>query len=227
VEKSIHHIEPKLGEGIYIVKDVAKILHLDYQKTYRWMVGYWGTQGGLDEDTQYTFGEIGNRAINFFSLIEFYTFFKLREKGISSIQIRKLHGELSRLFNTSYPFAIANDFFIENRKTKKFIYYDYLETLIKLDKKHQFSLGFVEKFLEKIEFEDNLAVRFFPLTNSKNVVVDPQHQFGQPIISGTNIKTQTIFSLYNGGETLENISILYNISKDKVDDAIAFQKAAA
>lgn len=225
VKKAIRLIEPKLGEGIYIVKDVAKILHLDYEKTYRWIVGYWGRS--LDENIRYTFGDLDNRAINFFSLIEFYTFFKLREKGLSSTQIRKLHCKLSELLNTSYPFAIAQDYFIEGRKTKKFIYYTYLENLIKLDNKLQFSLRFMEKFLEKIEFDDNnLAVKFFPLPNSKNIVVDPKHQFGQPIIVGTNIKTQTLFSLYRGGETLEDISILYNISIDKVEDAVAFQKAA-
>ncbi len=85
----------------------------------------------------------------------------------------------------------------------------------------------MEEFFEKIEFDDNnIAVRFFPLANSRNVVVDPKHQFGQPVISGTNIKIQTIFSLYQGGETLKDISSLYDISIDKVKDAIAFQKAA-
>lgn len=226
---NIYDIKPKIGEGIYIVKDVSKILHLDYEKVYRWIVGYWG--GNLDTNFNYVFGDTNNRAINFYSLIEFYTFFKLREKGLSSTQIRKLHNKLSEILNTPYPFAIAQDYFVEERKTKKtkkkFVYYTYLNSLIKLDSKQQFSLKFMQKFLEKIEFDDkNLAVRFFPLTNSRNVVVDPKHQFGQPVIFGTNIKTQTLFNLYRGGETLENISILYNISIDKVEDAINFQNAA-
>lgn len=221
----VYHIEPKLGEGIYLVKDVAKILHLDYAKTNRWIVGYWGS--GLDENTQYTFGEVGNRAINFFSLIEFYTFFKLREKGVSSIEIKKLHKELSQVFSTPYPFAKANDFFVDGRKFKTFVYYGHLDNVIKLDKKHQISFKFIEKFLDKIEFDDNnIATRFFPLANSKNIVVDPKYQFGQPIVFGTNIKTQTLFSLYKGGETLEDIGSLYNLSVDKVQDAITFQKAA-
>lgn len=232
MKQAIEYIQPKLGEGIYLVRDVAKILRLDYAKTSRWIAGYWGS--GLDENVQYTFGDIGNRAINFLSLIEFYTFFKLREKGISSTEIKKLHNTLSGVFNTKYPFAIAHDFFIESRrskspnaKAKKNIYYSYFENLIKHDNKQQFSLRFMEKFFERVEFnDDNLAVRFFPLENSKNVVVDPKHQFGQPVISGTNIKTQTLFSLYKGGETVEDISSLYNLPVDKVSDAIAFQNAA-
>lgn len=223
------NITPKIGEGVYLVKDVSKILHLDYEKVYRWLAGYWS--GNLNKDINYTFGEPGNRAINFYSLIEFYTFFTLREKGLSSTQVKKLHAKLSGLLHTPYPFAVAQDYYVEDRKTKKtkkkFVYYTYLDSLIKLDEKHQFSFDFMEKFLERIDFdENNLAVRFYPLPNSKNVVVDPKHQFGQPVVSGTNIKTQTLFSLYQGGETVENISILYNLPIKKVEDAISFQNAA-
>jgi uncharacterized protein (DUF433 family) len=229
LKPSVKHIKPQIGEGIYLVKDVSKILDLDYQKVYRWIVGYWS--GSLNENVNYTFGENDNRAINFYSLIEFYTFFKLREKGVSSIEIRRLHTELSKTLKTNYPFAIAQDYNVENRKTEKtkktFVYYTYLNTLIKFDKRKQFSFGFMEKFLERIEFdENNMAMRFFPMCNSKNVVVDPKHQFGQPVITGTNIKAQTLFNLYRGGESLQDISSLYNISLEKVKDAISFQNAA-
>jgi uncharacterized protein (DUF433 family) len=234
------YIKAALGEGIFLIKDVSKILDLDYEKVYRWIVSYWGND--LNDEVVYTFGEDDNRAINFYSLIEFYTFFKLREKGLSTTEIKNFHAELSKILNSKYPFAIAQDYFIEQRKVKrkktsqmgilppkikKFIYYTYFDSLIKFDSKKQFSLKFMEKFLDKIEFdENNLAAKFYPLTNSKNIVVDPKHQFGQPVVTGTNIKTQTLFNLYNGGETLENISILYNISTDKVKDAITFQNAA-
>lgn len=223
------NIKAKLGEGIYLVRDVSKILKLDYEKVYRWIVGYW--TGNLQEHYNYTFGEQNNKAINFYSLIEFYTFFKLREKGLGSNEIKKLHSELSVLLKTPYPFAIAQDYYVETRKTlktkKTFVYYTYLESTIKRSNKKQFSLDFIKTFLDKVEFdENNLATRFFPLHNSKNVVVDPRHQFGQPVISGTNIKTQTIFNLYRGGESIENLSILYNVSVNKVQDAISFQNAA-
>src|SRR5689334_17741636 len=110
---SVQYIEPRLGEGIFLAKDVSKILKIDYDKTYRWMVGYWGS--GLEENIHYTFGDIGNRAINFLSLIEFYTFFKLREQGATTLQIRKLHNELRLRLGTNYPFATNRNIFIEER----------------------------------------------------------------------------------------------------------------
>jgi len=227
LEKTKHiDIEPKLGDGIFLIKDVSKILHLDYNKVYRWIIGYW--DGHLKEDFNYTFGQKGNKAINFYSLIEFYTFFKLREKGLSPHAIRKLHDEMIVVYKTPYPFAMAQDYFVEKRRKKAFVYYKYLESLIKSDKKHQFSLNFLEKFLERVEFDDNnLAKRFFPLENSRNIVVDPKHQFGQPTIAGTNIKTQSIYNLYKGGESYENICNLYDVDKSSVQDAVTFHKSVA
>lgn len=228
-------IEPKLGDGVYLVKDVARILHLDYHKTYRWIVGYWGhLSNSLDESIDYTFGDDGNRAINFYSLIEFYTFFRLRESGVSASKIRAIHKELSVRYNTPYPFAKVRDFRVEQRKnkhgviSKKFVYY-FDENLIKLDGRQQTIFeGFIDSFLRKIEFDDNnLAAKFFPLADSKNVVVDPKHQFGQPVISGTNIKATTLYDLFEAGERVDFIARLYDLSISQVEDAIKFYQAAA
>lgn len=218
-------ILPKLGEGIYLIKDIAQILKLDYDHVRRWIVGYW--DGHLKENFNYTFGEKGSKAINFYSLIEFYTFYKLREKGIGATTIRQLHEALSNRLETPYPFAVAHDYYVEDRKYKKFVFVQHLDGLWKFDGKDKLYLNFIQEFLEKVEFDDNnIAVRFFPLGKQHNIVVDPKHQFGQPTILGTNIKTQTLHNLYKGGETYENISILYDLSIEEVKDAIRFQNAA-
>lgn len=221
-----NHIEPRIGEGVYLIKDVAKILGLDYELCRRWINGYW--DGNLRDNFSYVFGEKGNKAINFYSLIEFYTFYKLREKNIGASAIRKLHKELAEKYNSDYPFALAQDFYIEDRKYKKLIVVDVIDGYYKNDGKKKLYLKFYDDFLEKVEFDkDNFARRYYPLGKEKNVVVDPLHQFGQPIIKDTNIKTQTIYSLYKGGETNENICILYNLPIEKVQDAINFHENAA
>ena len=75
--------------------------------------------------------------------------------------------------------------------------------------------------------ENQLAIKYFPLEQSKNVAVDPQHQFGDPVVNGTNIKTKSIYSLHLAGETDKKISNLYDIPVKKVRDAIKFHTPAA
>jgi uncharacterized protein (DUF433 family) len=98
-----------------------------------------------------------------------------------------------------------------------------------LQEQYQLDLKIIlESFLHKIEFGANgLAQKYFPLNDSKNIVVDPRHQFGSPTITGTNIKALIINDFYKSGESVENICNLYNITKIQVLDAIQYYNRAA
>lgn len=215
--QTLSHIEPKIGEGVFLIKDVAYILKLDYNKVRRWIFEFWDCRFGHNET--YTFGDKGFKAVNFYTLIEFYTFYKLRELDFSAQKIQEAHELMSKDLNTKYPFA-QDIIHVDNKN----IWYEHLGDLMKVDKtRKRYFKDILEPFLNRIEFgKDRIAQKYYPLTNSKNIVVDPKHQFGQPTVSGTNIKTTTIYNLHKGGETNKNISILYNISTEKVHDAIAF-----
>lgn len=214
-------IQPKLGEGIFLTKDVSEILHLPYPQVRRWMLELWDKRFG--RNLAAAFGERGNKAINFYTLIEFYTYFHLRKENVPWKQISDAHGVISNDLNTPYPFATHLS--TDGRK----IWYSKLGNLVKADGKQQFDLkSILEPFLKRIDFGvDSLAERYYPLKHSHTVVVDPKHQFGQPTIFGTNITTEIIFKLYQGGETLENICTLYDINANQATDAILYHKPAA
>lgn len=206
---------PKLGEGIYSPADIANILQLPYHKVNVLIRGFWQVK---------TVGRDRNKSVNFLSLIEFYIYYFLREKGISAQKIKKLHSLLSKDFNTKYPFAS-----LKIRTQKKEIWVDYLGQLLKADGKLQPAFRtFIEEYLSNVEYgNDSLAKRYYPLTTSRNVVIDPSHQFGQPVINGTNLQTKAIYSLYQAGESKSNICILYEISEIQVNDAITYYTRAA
>ena len=213
-------IVPKLGEGIYLTNDIAEILKLPYHKVKYIMNAFWHG---------YTFGEKRSRAVNFFALIEFHTYYYLREKGYAPAYLKNFHHQLSKDLNTCYPFASIRVHTPKEKTDKSQIWYEYMGYLMKGDGRQQPSIrSFVEPFLKQIEFGDDLlAKRFYPLHKSKNVVVDPQHQFGQPVINGTNLQTKTIYTLFEAGETKSNICILYDISVKQVNDAISYHKRNA
>ena len=211
---------PKLGEGIYTTRDVAEVLKLPYHKVKYLMNTFWQS---------YTFGSEGNKAVNFFALLEFYTYYHLRENGVTSGTIKNFHNKLSKDLKTIYPFASIKVHTPKERKKKTQIWFDYMGELMKGDGKLQPSIrSFIEPFLNQIEFgSDLLAKRFYPITNSRNVVVDPKHQFGQPVISGTNLQIKTINFLIKAGETKRNVCLLYDINEDQVNDAISYYTKAA
>jgi uncharacterized protein (DUF433 family) len=221
VELSNKTHEPRLGEGIYLTSDVAEILRLSYSKVRRWMVELWDTK--FSENGRYSFGDSKNRAVNFYTLIEFYTFYQLRMKGVSAQKIQKAHKTISKELKTPYPFAT------NIRTDGREIWYDYLNELISANGKQQLDLKAVlDPFLHRIDFGINsLAELFYPLDKSKNVVVDPKRQFGQPTIVGRNLRIDTIKKLYDGGESKKNISLLYDLKPSEVNDALRYYKRAS
>ncbi len=220
METSIE-IEPRVGEGVFLIRDVSEILLLPYSKVRYWLIEFW--EGRFSSNYRYSLGSKDSRSVNFYTLIEFYTFYQLRSKGLSSQKIQKLYLQLSKELGTNHPFArtIHTD--------GKSVWYEALGELIKADGKFQLDLKHIlEPFLDKIEFGSNgLAEKYYPLDNSKNIVVDPNHQFGAPTITGTNIKSFVINDFYKSGESVESICGLYNLSEPQVLDAIRYYQRAA
>jgi uncharacterized protein (DUF433 family) len=218
IENHAHIAEPRINEGVYLLRDVSEILLIRTAKINRWLKDFW--DGRYASEFSYSFGDKGNRAVNFYTLIEFHTFYQLRTRGISSQKIHKIHRTMANDLKTPYPFA-------GNIRTDgKAIWYEFLDSLIKADGKQQLDCkAIIAPFLEQIDFgADNLAARYFPLKKSRNVVVDPKHQFGQPTVTGRNIRLDVIRKLSEGGETTENICILYDLKASQVEDALQYYK---
>lgn len=217
-----NHIE--LGNGIYTVPDLALILQLPTSKVRRWLTDFYDQRLSGDKG-RYSWGEGRDKATNFLTLIEFYVFYMLREQKIGAGRILEAHKHMSKELKTPYPFASYN--LLVNKR--EILYEATSNTWVHADKSNQIIIhNLIKDFFNKIDFSENaLAQRFWPLGKKHSIVVDPHHQFGQPVITGTNINAATVFSMYQSGEPLSTIGILYDLTEEQVNDAIAFCKRKA
>jgi len=53
---------------------------------------------------------------------------------------------------------------------------------------------------------------------------DPNHSFGQPVIKGTNITVETIYSMLNAGESPEFVASVYELNLNAIEDVMSFMK---
>lgn len=182
------------GEGVYWPNDVSDILKLPKAKVRYLLRGY--RSFGAFNKTRIT-------TIDFLGLIEFYFYYFLRvEQKWTPRAVRELHAQLSREFDTPYPFAS-----LKNEK---------LQTAYK---------EFIGPFFSRIEFGDDfMPKRFYPLANSKIIVVDPNVQFGHPFVRGRGVKTKVLYSFYLGGESIRGISMQYELEIEQVESAIRFHE---
>lgn len=216
-------IEPRLGEGVFSLRDVAQILNLSPAKVSRWLSEYWGKHFGV-----FGSGEKGEIAVNFKVLVEFMVFATLRENNYSVSEIFNIHEILSNEFNTAFPFANRQLFFDDTRGKKaknKSIWHDTYGDFSKADGKKQLVFSsIIRPTLVKIEFDSksNSPIRFYPVGKDRKVVIDPKFQFGQPTILGTGIRAEIINDLFLGGTTIENICQLYDVNQQEVEDVIFY-----
>jgi hypothetical protein len=95
----------KLGNGIYTTGEIAHILQMPYQKVHTWINKYWDGVLGKAYENQYSWTVEKTKAIGFHTLIEFYVMVLFAEAGVSIKQVLNAHKELSKLYNTPFPFA--------------------------------------------------------------------------------------------------------------------------
>lgn len=213
--------KPTIGKGIYTIPDISKILQLPNYRIRYWINEFWNHRFSSNSLKSYSWGEGREKATSFYTLIEFYTFYQLRQNGLSAQKILNAHDVISKKIDTPFPFAssiILTD--------GKFIFFsiDDMSTLIHADKSLQsLIIDIIKTFCKKIEFNSSkLAERYYPLGKNNTIVVDPHHQFGQPTIKNTNLLTETVYNIYIGTKSIKSISKLYDINSNQIKDVIKF-----
>ena len=216
-----------IGNGVYTVPDVANILHLPYHKVNTWLNEYWDGKLGKAFKTKYSWRIDSTRAVGFHTLVEFYVMMQFSDAGVKPLQVLKAHTELSKSYNTIFPFA-QKDIITNITTDGKKIFLNIDGSSITLDGSKQLNLEFINVFFKKLEFDKELmATRLWPMGKNKAVVCDPQHKFGQPVIDCTNIQTEAVYKMYLAKEPISFIASLYELPEQKVKDAISFHKKAA
>ncbi len=195
------------SKGYLFTDEIALMLRTNKQKISRWLNNYWKEQ------------KLGKSETDFFTFIELYVFDALRQKGLSTKRILEYRNWLIKTLNVDYPFAYQEFYLYGDELIMK----KNGANLVSVKNYGQLKItGFIQPFLEKIEYTGVWASRFYPLGKNEWIVSDPEIRQGEPIIKDTRIDVWTIRSLLKGGETPETISWAYNIPTEAVQSVIKF-----
>ena len=87
--------------------DVAAILGLPQAKVRRWLLEYWNVHFGKANQTVFSDGTGRELVTNFHTLIEFFTFYQLSDRGVTAQRILKAHKIISPSLppNCFYPLS--------------------------------------------------------------------------------------------------------------------------
>ena len=210
----------KLASGAYTLPDAARLLGLPLSKLRTWVLGR-----GVAESLGHR-GTGKGRTLDFYTLIELFTIGQLRAHGVSWPTLRKARAELMEKFQTPHPFALE-ELLVDGHRLLKELGD---ETLLELGSGGQTAFEkVIAPFCRRLDFDatTRLASRFYPEGPEGGVVIDPQHAFGRPVISGTNITTEALACLIRGGEKIEDVAQDFRLEPEEVENAWKFERRLA
>jgi uncharacterized protein (DUF433 family) len=222
-----------LGVGIYTVPEAAWVTNVSAPRIRRWVRGYKFRVGDEMHASSAIWKpdlpEIGDAlALSFRDLIEVRFVDYFLEAGVSWNILRRAAIHASEIVKSTHPFSTRK--FKTDGRT---IFAELGESrgarkLLDLVRKQYAIAGIIAPYLyEGLEFNNDQAVRWFPLKNSRRVVIDPAIAFGQPTINPEGVPTLILARAYDVEKDVERVAYWYDVPKKSVQDALSYQQRLA
>jgi uncharacterized protein (DUF433 family) len=190
----------------------------------RWLTGYeFRASGGKvvrrPPVTPQT--ERDEKGVSFLDLVELAAIGGLKEIGFTLLQIRRVVDNCQQLFEIPRPLA-SLQFKVGGREV--FVHTqegDLVEVLQGRGRRAWDQV--LGPFLGTLDYDHEVARRWWPLGRGGAVCVAPDYGFGLPVVSGSGVRTEIILERFQVGESGEEIAADFNLAPSQVESAIRFE----
>lgn len=215
-----------LGFGLYTATEAAAYTGIPVQEIRRWLFGY--TTSGKHHDGLWRpeLDGVAENALSFNDLLEIRFVHAFRRHGVSLQAIRRASECAREMFHQEYPFTCKR-FQTDGRSIFATVHEETSdETLLDLVKKqYVFKQVIAPSLYEGIEYTQNgEAQRWFPVRRNRLVVLDPQRNFGKPMLTDTGVGVDAVLSAWHAeGKNTKRVATIYEIPVAAVQAAIQFE----
>lgn len=195
----------------------------------RWIDGYeyWDARGNRVVRPPVTLQANDHAGISFLDLIEIRAIGNLKVAGFSLRKIRDIVLACQQIFKVEHPLVTfqfkvsGRDIFVPEHRDN--------EVLVDVGRQRGQYVwhDVLAPFLEDVEYEHDLARRWYPLGTDKLVVVDPDYGYGLPVVRETGVRTEILFERFQVGESIQEIAEGFNLQAEEVEQALQFESRLA
>lgn len=216
----------RLTRPYYSFSDADYLADVSRGTSRRWLVGY--RYRSLDGEhvirppvTPRSDGTVAE-SVSWVDLVEIVAIGKLKQVGFSLRAIRGIVARCQELLQVEYPLAT-----LAFKTNGREIFVDRGEIL--LDVSHGRRKGLMAwdevlgPYLERLDYQHEIAQRWWPLGRALPIVIDPEYGFGHPVVSETGVRTEDIAERFRVGERTAEIALDFNITPEQVEDALRFE----
>jgi uncharacterized protein (DUF433 family) len=221
-----------IGVGLYTAAQAARLTGIPARRISRWLRGH-ASSGGSDRrwsapiwqpDLPEAEGTLG---LSFLDLVELRFVVRCLDAGMSLRAMRSAMARAREVFGRNHPFATrrldtdGRTIFVEVANALD------QRRILDLLKSQSAFRRFVSPSFRDIEFGPEAALRWWPLSRERSIVVDPMRAFGQPIVVATGVPTATLAAAVKAEGSVEAAARWFETDVAAVRDAVAFERRLA
>ena len=190
-----------------------------------WLKGY----VTRDREAEPLFGSKDNQVsgVSFLQLIEIMVAGRLRKAERASYQkVHEAYRNAIAKYNFEYPFAhmelkaIGGHIVHHIRGTPQ------SESVQSLDDPPQWTLpGLVQidEVTSQLDYEDQLASKWWPVGRDVPIVIDPRYSAGSPTVAGRGVTVSTIYKRFSKGKLpVDFLMEDFDLERVQIEEAIRF-----
>jgi uncharacterized protein (DUF433 family) len=219
---SVSYEHPSVNRPRYSYAEVDRIVRVRPGTSRRWLKGYhfwYDTQ--RHEMPPVTPTAETKEAASFVDLMEVAAIGELRKKGFSFKRIRRINSYCRLYLKEPRP-LVTQKFKVAGLDI--FLDVDF-DVLVDVGREAGMLAWreVLRPFLEDVEYENDLARRWWPLGREHMVVVDPDYGFGLPVVEGTGVRTEIIADRHRAGDTTDEIAYDFDVTPRQINDALRWE----
>lgn len=209
-------------QPMYSFAEVAHLAHVSTSTVRNWLLGYVTKRGEVSPLFTGDFDE--EKACSFLQLIEIVVAAKFRKAEHVSFQaVRDAYDNARTIYGLEYPFARMNLKGIGGH----IVHIIRIPgiSLQALDRPEQYTLpNLVQETIEQLDYEHDLATRWYPVGKDIPIVVDPRISAGLPVIKGRGITVNAIYKRFKADQKIEFIEKDFDLKHGEVEEAIRYRE---
>jgi uncharacterized protein (DUF433 family) len=221
-----------LGVGLYTAPEAAQLIGVPVQRVRRWLTGYAyrlkGEQAWSEPLWIPQIARSGQEVeLGFRDLVELRFVASFVGAGVSVQAIRRALAIARELTGADRPFSTAR-FHTDGLTVFLQVARQIDEpTLIDLLRNQYTFNRIVQPSFRDIDFDEDVPERWWPMSRSSEVTLDPHYNFGHPIIARHGVPTRAIADAVTAEGSASKVARLYDLPLSAVRDAVAFERRAA
>jgi uncharacterized protein (DUF433 family) len=236
VSSKTHKLEPSVDlreKPVYTLDEAARYLTIPPSTIATWALGRQktDTQEGYAPTLEHVDRRL--RLLSFYDLVEAHILRAATERRLPLQRIRRGLDFLKQTYPTVQRPLLVRDFLTDGKHLLvRGLLLDEAEQGGKLTSVSNYGQVEMEKILEAHlslivrDTQDDSPSVLFPKSGNHIISITAGLLSGRPVIDKTRIPTALIAQRFNAGELEDDLAIDYKLSKEEIEAALQFEKAA-